>query len=79
VAGLKRHLSGRGATGLRRLLALVREFPRAPLCAAIRTAEHYGLYDLDRLERLVLRQIASDYFVLGAGPPDPDDEDDDEG
>lgn len=79
VAGLKRHLPGRGATGLRRLLALVREYPRAPLCAAVTTAEHYGLYDLDRLERLVLRQIASDYFLLGAGPPDPDDEDDDEG
>jgi len=79
VAGLKRHLSGRGTLGLRRLLALVRDYPREPLRAAVRTAEHYGLYDLDRLERLVLRQIASDYFVLGTASPDPDDEDDDEG
>ena len=79
VAGLKRHLSGRGTLGLRRLLALVRDYPREPLLAAVRTADHYGLYDLNRLERLVLRQIASDYFVLGAERPDPDDEDDDEG
>jgi transposase len=79
VATLKRHLSGRGTLGLRRLLALVRDYPREPLRAAVRTAEHYGLYDLDRLERLVLRQIASDYFVLDADRPDPDDEDDDEG
>ena len=79
VAGLKRHLSGRGTLGLRRLLALVRDYPREPLLAAVRTAEHYGLYDLPRFERLVLRQIASDYFVLGAERPDPDDEDDDEG
>jgi hypothetical protein len=27
-------------------------------------AEQYRLFDLDRLERMVLRQIATDYFVL---------------
>jgi len=78
LAGLKRHLSGRGTMGLRRLLALVRDYPRAALRAAVRTAEQYGLYDLARLERLVLRQIARDYFLLGTRRKDPDDEDDDD-
>jgi hypothetical protein len=29
----------------------------------VKSAAHYGLFDLDRLERLVLRNIASEYFV----------------
>jgi hypothetical protein len=30
------------------------------------SALHYGLYDLDRLERMVLRNIATEYFVAPA-------------
>jgi hypothetical protein len=55
---------------LRSLLRMAREYPREPLLSAIRIAAHYGLYDLRRLERLVLRAIADDYFLL---PPDPDE------
>jgi hypothetical protein len=51
----------------------VRDYPRQPVLQAIHTAQHYGLYDLERLERMVLRQIAQNYFVLpedvgGEGP-----------
>ena len=38
------------------------------------TALEYGLFDLERLERLILRTIAKDYFVLPGGP-DTDDDD----
>lgn len=72
VAGLKRHSNGSGVFGMRRLLRLVRDYPREPLISAIETAEHYRLYDLDRLERMILRQIANDYFVV---PIDRDDDD----
>jgi hypothetical protein len=41
---------------LRQLLRLVREYPRAPLLAAVREAVRYVLYDLDRLERMILRR-----------------------
>ena len=54
----------RGLLALRGLLRLVRDYPRPALCAAVRTAETYGLYDIARLERMVLRQIADDYFLL---------------
>jgi hypothetical protein len=54
---------------LRQLLRMVREYPRDPLREAIREAAYYGLYDLDRVERMVLRRIAGDYFRLH---PDPD-------
>lgn len=77
VAGLKKHTSGSGVLAMRRLLRLVRDYPREPLVAAVSTASHYGLYDLDRVERMVLRQIASDYFVVPTEPPEPDEDDDD--
>jgi transposase len=54
----------RGILALRALLRLVREYPRRPLSTAIETAKTYGLYDISRLERMVLRNIARDYFTL---------------
>lgn len=77
VARLKRHASGRGTLALRRLLKLVRDYPRAPLLTAVSRAEQYGLFDLDRLERLVLKQIATDYFVLPLEDENQDHDDND--
>jgi hypothetical protein len=48
---------------LRQLLRLVREYPREPL-GAVREAGRYGLYDLDRLERMILRRVTREYFLL---------------
>ena len=64
VENLKR--SGRKVTGLalRQLLRLLREYPREPFLAAIAEAAHYGLYDLDRVERMILRRVARDFFLL---------------
>ena len=58
--------SGRKVTGLalRQLLRLLREYPREPFLAAIAEAAHYGLYDLDRVERMILRRVARDFFLL---------------
>ncbi|HKM84100.1 MAG TPA: IS21 family transposase [Candidatus Acidoferrum sp.] len=52
---------------LRQLWRLVREYPREPLLAAVREAARYGLYDLDRLERMILRRVAREYFLLKDG------------
>jgi hypothetical protein len=71
---LKRHSAGRGTLALRRLLALNREYPKEAVGQAVATALQYGLFDLDRLERLILRTIAKDYFVLPGGS-DTDDDD----
>jgi hypothetical protein len=75
LAALK--LRGRKVAGvaLRQLLHMVREYPRTPLLAAVEEAAHYGLYDLDRLERMILRRVARDYFLLdeSKGIPDEDE------
>jgi transposase len=68
VAALRQN--GRKLTilALRQLLRMVREYPREPLLAAVREAARYGLYDLDRLERMILRLVARDYFLLNHDP-----------
>ena len=42
----------------------MREYPREPLLGAVREAGRYGLYDLDRLERMILRRVTREYFLL---------------
>ena len=64
VAALKQKGRKVVALALRQLLRLLREYPREPFLAAVREAARYGLYDLDRLERMILRRVARDYFLL---------------
>jgi len=75
VAALKQHAAGRGTVALRRLQRLLREYPRRPVIEAIRAAETYGLFDLERLERMVLRGIARDFFPQGGGDGEGHDDD----
>ena len=65
VGALKKRSSGRGVSKLRRLLELKRAYPAEPFLAAVKQALQYGLFDLTRLERLILERIAGDFFNLG--------------
>lgn len=64
VENLKR--KGRKVIGLslRQLLRLLRDYPREPFLGAIAEAAQYGLYDLDRVERMILRRVQRDFFLL---------------
>jgi hypothetical protein len=73
VAALKQKGRKVVALALRQLLRLLREYPREPFLAAVREAARYGLYDLARLERMILRRVARDYFLLGETEPDGHD------
>jgi hypothetical protein len=64
AAALKQRAGGRGTLALRRLLTLSREYPRTAVHQAVTLALQYGLFDLDRLERLILRVMAKEYFRL---------------
>ncbi len=64
VAALKQKSRKVVALALRQLLRLLREYPREPFLAAVREAARYGLYDLDRLGRMILRRVARDCFLL---------------
>lgn len=63
VAGLKKRCRGPVPLALRRLLGMIREYPPEALEAALREAARYGLYDLERVERMVLKRLR-DYFFL---------------
>ena len=68
VVGLKQRSRKVITLALRQLLRFVREYPREPLLGAAREAAQYGLYDLDRLERMVLRRVTREYFLLNEDP-----------
>lgn len=72
VAALSAHLHGRGTRALNRLLQLKRSYPPQPFLAAVEQALKYGLFDLARLETLVLRHVAGDFFALDDETPDDD-------
>jgi hypothetical protein len=65
----RQHVGERRAP-LRRFLSMLRDYPREAFLAALADAERYRLFDLDRLEKMVLRRIADDYFPLDLGPLD---------
>ena len=53
---------GRGIARLRQLRRLLRDYPEPPLRDALRDAARYGLYDPERIETMILRNIRHDYF-----------------
>jgi hypothetical protein len=73
VSALKQRSRKLVVLALRQLLRLVRDYPHEPLLAAVREAAHYGLYDLDRVERMILRRVAQDYFRLKQNQGGPDE------
>jgi hypothetical protein len=70
TAALKQRGNGSGRRALRRLIEIKRTYPAGPFIAAIEQALQYGLFDLGRLEDLILKQIAGDFFALGVGEDD---------
>jgi transposase len=64
VEQLRTHGGGSAVRSLRLLLAMVREYPREPLVAALGEAARFGLYDMERIERMVLKRIGQDFFFL---------------
>jgi transposase len=67
TAGLKQRGNRRA---LRRLIEMKRTYPTGPFIAAIEQALRYGLFDLGRLEDLILKQVAGDFFALSVGEDD---------
>lgn len=75
ITELKQRAAGRGTLALRRLLRLVDDYPREPLRAAVEEALHFGLFEVERLERMVLRRVAREYFELNITPRKDGDDD----
>jgi len=63
VKEIRHRSAGRGVRSLRRLLELKRTYPPEAFEKAIVEALHYGLFDLARLEQMILSQVAGDFFT----------------
>jgi len=75
LTALQKHGRQSFVLALRQLLRMVRDYPRHAVITAIEEAARYGLYDMDRLERMILRRVAREYFLLdeSKGTPDEDE------
>lgn len=70
VDRLRRRYGGQAARAVRELHRLYLDYPTETLVATIAIALQYDLIDLARIERMVLRRIAGDYFRLPLDPGD---------
>jgi hypothetical protein len=64
VNELKKRSPGRGLVRLRRLVHLKRDHPPEAFSAALARALQYGLYDLARLEKMIVDHVAGEFFRL---------------
>jgi transposase len=74
VEALKKRHAGRAVRVLQRLRRMWLDYPQAPLDQALAVALAHGLFDLERIESLVLRHVAGDFFRLPIiNDEEPDD------
>jgi len=64
ITGFKKRVRGCGFRQLKRLQNLKHIYPSDAFIHAIKQAHHYGLYDLNRLEDLIIKFVAGNYFNL---------------
>jgi hypothetical protein len=64
VAEIKKRTYGSGRRKLQKLLELQRTYPADAFQCAVEKALRYGLFDLARLENLILSFVAGDFFNL---------------
>ncbi|MCK5688994.1 IS21 family transposase, partial [Myxococcota bacterium] len=62
VTAIRKEGRSRTSPAIKRLYRLYLDYPTEALCKACERALEYGLTDLSRIERMVLRNVAGDYF-----------------
>jgi Mu transposase-like protein len=73
LEALKKHYAGRATLPLRCLLQMVEDYPRPPLLEALQTAAQYGLFDLERVESMILRRTRHYFQIVPRRPSGEDD------
>jgi transposase len=79
VDRLRKLHAGRAVRPLRRLHRLYLDYPTESLRRCLREALTYGLTDLDRIERMLLRALSGEFFRLPASAEGPLTPETDEG
>lgn len=61
---LKAQVRGRGEWAFKELLTLKRNYPFEAFIKAIILARQYRLFDLKRLEKMIIKEIKDNFFNL---------------
>ena len=64
VLALKKRSHGSGRIKLQRLLNIKRSYPESAFKKAVTEALRYGMFDLSRLENMILSHVAGDFFNI---------------
>ena len=64
LAAVKKRSHGSGRIKLQRLLKLKRTYPESAFKKAVAKALRYGMFDLSRLENMILSYVAGDFFNI---------------
>ena len=64
IKALKKRSPGRGNQKIKQLLHFKCSYPWDAFIAAIIKAHQYGLYDMNRLEQMILKQVEGQFFNL---------------
>lgn len=64
IAALKSHVRGRGQSVFKQLLYFKQLYPLKAFMQAIEQAHRYRLYNLQRLEKLILKCVSGEFFNL---------------
>lgn len=73
VDGLRKAHRGRAHRQVSRLHQMYRDYPTDAMRAALERANEFGLIDLGRIERMILRQIGGSFFSLTTRDAEDDD------
>jgi len=71
---LKTQSNKRHVTAVRKLYRMFLDYPTPALREAVETALEYGLTDLERIERMVLKTVATQFFRIPEIDDDPEGE-----
>jgi len=74
IQKLKNNSNKRHVTSVRRLYRMFLDYPTPVMLKTIERALEYGLTDLDRIERMILKAVASEFFRLPQFNDDPDED-----
>jgi len=64
IDAIKKRRGGRAVRPIRELHRLYIDYPEGPLCRALAVALEYGVTDIARIEEMVLKNVAGDFFLL---------------
>jgi transposase len=64
--GLKKRANTWATRSIRELLRMVEEYPGDAVIEALGEAAKYGLYDLERVERMILSNVRANFFRLSS-------------